>query len=350
MGLSSSKRSLSAYTRLNILSAVTKTPSTPVALPSFRPARGRMLATNVVRHWTPPLPYTTSSYLPSMPNNGIPLVVGAIAGVALTPVVAPLALGLVGFSAAGPVAGTFAAIIQSGIGNVVAGSAFATAQSVAMGGAIPTVVTAIGAGVGSLIGATVAGGDGGDGSDGGGGDASEGDGDSGDGGNGTPPKSRFLVVVHPYPLNANLELRADRRALALWLVCCIGKDALRAMYYRPSSLEKVVIEVDRECDRFNELLGQHVWSEFLVEPTKEEMGKSSMVFFSTFNPSRHITDGWKRVKMEEHWFKGFDNNSIIKYPYPLSEKSFPMPLSPPAPPGNCNMLYLAYVALMSNRR
>ena len=33
--------------------------------------------------------------------------------------------------------GTIAAAIQSSIGNVVAGSAFAVAQSVAMGGALP---------------------------------------------------------------------------------------------------------------------------------------------------------------------------------------------------------------------
>jgi len=64
-----------------------------------------------------------------MPNNGIPVVVGAIAGIALTQILAPAVLGLVGFSAAGPVASTLAAVIQSGIGNVVAGSAFATAQS-----------------------------------------------------------------------------------------------------------------------------------------------------------------------------------------------------------------------------
>ena len=39
--------------------------------------------------------------------DGIPLpvVVGAIAGIALTPVLVPVALGIVGFSAAGPVAG-----------------------------------------------------------------------------------------------------------------------------------------------------------------------------------------------------------------------------------------------------
>ena len=43
--------------------------------------------------------------------------------------------------------------IQAGIGNVVAGSAFATAQTVAMGGAIPNIVTAAGACIGAAAGA-----------------------------------------------------------------------------------------------------------------------------------------------------------------------------------------------------
>ena len=38
----------------------------------------------------------------------------------------------IGFSSAGPVAGSAAAGIQAGIGNVAAGSAFATAQSIGM--------------------------------------------------------------------------------------------------------------------------------------------------------------------------------------------------------------------------
>lgn len=79
--------------------------------------------------------------------------------------------------------GSLAASIQSGIGNVVAGSLFATSQSVAMGGAIPTVVSAMGAGVGTVVGA-MARGDGdesdgeesdGNGSDGKGGDENESD-------------------------------------------------------------------------------------------------------------------------------------------------------------------------------
>ncbi|KAH9081433.1 hypothetical protein EDB83DRAFT_543311 [Lactarius deliciosus] len=79
--------------------------------------------------------------------------VGVTVGIVLTPVVAPAILYGLGFSAIGPVAGTTAATIQAGIGNVAAGSFFAMAQSAAMGGAIPAVFTAIGAGLGGLIGA-----------------------------------------------------------------------------------------------------------------------------------------------------------------------------------------------------
>ena len=43
--------------------------------------------------------------------------------------------------------------MQAGIGNVAVGSAFATAQSVAMGGAIPNVITAAGACAGAAAGA-----------------------------------------------------------------------------------------------------------------------------------------------------------------------------------------------------
>jgi hypothetical protein len=46
--------------------------------------------------------------------------------------------------------------------------------------------------------------------------------------------SKYLTVVHPYPLNANLRLEADKRALAFWLACCTGKDVLRALYHKPT--------------------------------------------------------------------------------------------------------------------
>lgn len=56
--------------------------------------------------------------------------------------------------------------------------------------------------------------------------------------NPTPPppddEPRYLTVVHPYPLNANLEVHGDRRTLALWLACCTGKDVLLAMFHKPT--------------------------------------------------------------------------------------------------------------------
>lgn len=67
-------------------------------------------------------------------------IAGVIVGIVLTPVILPHTLGLLGFGAAGPVAGGLAAVAQSGMGCVAAGSLFALAQSIAMGGPIPAVV------------------------------------------------------------------------------------------------------------------------------------------------------------------------------------------------------------------
>jgi Interferon-induced 6-16 family len=65
-------------------------------------------------------------------------------------------LGLVGFSAIGPVAGSLAAGWQSSMGAVSAGSLFAWCQSAATGGAAATAVTATGIGGGiAAAGATV---------------------------------------------------------------------------------------------------------------------------------------------------------------------------------------------------
>ncbi|KAK0234060.1 hypothetical protein IW262DRAFT_1452609 [Armillaria fumosa] len=78
--------------------------------------------------------------------------IGAIVGAALTPVIVPPILGLFGFGAAGPVVSGIAAGIQSGIGNVAAGSPFAYLQSMAMGGIIsagPYVISGL---VGGVVG------------------------------------------------------------------------------------------------------------------------------------------------------------------------------------------------------
>ena len=53
----------------------------------------------------------------------------------------------------------------------------------------------------------------------------------------------------------------------------------------------IVVEVDREFERFDAVLGKHSWSDFLLTPTEEEAGKSSEVFFCTYNTDRAVKNG-----------------------------------------------------------
>lgn len=105
--------------------------------------------------------------------KAIAAVGAAVVGVAVAPVLAPAALGTLGFTAGGVAAGIFlhclfihsdsrihagsiAAGMQAGMGNVVAGSLFAGAQSVAAGGTLPAIGSIISAGVsgaGAYVGA-----------------------------------------------------------------------------------------------------------------------------------------------------------------------------------------------------
>lgn len=68
---------------------------------------------------------------------------------------APLIIGAVGFGAGGVVAGSVAAAWQATIGNVVAGSLFATLQSVGVLGLSGGAVAAVGVG-GGVVGAATA--------------------------------------------------------------------------------------------------------------------------------------------------------------------------------------------------
>ncbi|KAH0541841.1 hypothetical protein FGG08_003724 [Glutinoglossum americanum] len=70
------------------------------------------------------------------------------------PIAVPAFLGLAGFSSAGPVAGSMAALWQSSLGVVEAGSVFAWCQSAAMGGAAVNGITATGATGAAVVGGT----------------------------------------------------------------------------------------------------------------------------------------------------------------------------------------------------
>ncbi|EPE27545.1 hypothetical protein GLAREA_04336 [Glarea lozoyensis ATCC 20868] len=76
--------------------------------------------------------------IPSIPASTVltsAQVIGVgTATVAIAALAAPAALGVVGFSAIGPVGGSIAAGLQASYGAVPAGSVFALCQSVAMGG------------------------------------------------------------------------------------------------------------------------------------------------------------------------------------------------------------------------
>jgi len=65
------------------------------------------------------------------------------AGIVLLSISVIPILNLIGFTAGGVAAGSRAAAIHSGIGNVTAGSPFAIAQAAGAGGAIPVVVAGI---------------------------------------------------------------------------------------------------------------------------------------------------------------------------------------------------------------
>jgi len=50
----------------------------------------------------------------------------------------------------------------------------------------------------------------------------------------------------------------------------------------------VIIEVDRNFEHFDSLLGMHTWSSFLKNPTEEDKDKSSKVFWSKYNSGRSV--------------------------------------------------------------
>ncbi|KAG6246315.1 hypothetical protein E4U23_004718 [Claviceps purpurea] len=78
--------------------------------------------------------------------------------VAVPGLIAAPMLGLLGFGSLGPGAGTVAALIQSLIGNVAAGSLFAMLQSAGMGGAgalaLGTLLSGFGIGIAGIVGIT----------------------------------------------------------------------------------------------------------------------------------------------------------------------------------------------------
>ncbi|KAF2873207.1 hypothetical protein BDV95DRAFT_605763 [Massariosphaeria phaeospora] len=91
--------------------------------------------------WTG-LPADAKGWIERHPGQTAGIAAGFLAP-PLAVMAVPAVLGAAGFTAGGVAAGSAAAGIQAGIGNVVAGSVFATLQSAAMGGAGAAVVNGV---------------------------------------------------------------------------------------------------------------------------------------------------------------------------------------------------------------
>ncbi|KAJ4471480.1 hypothetical protein J3R30DRAFT_3525609 [Lentinula aciculospora] len=143
----------------------------------------------------------------------------------------------------------------------------------------------------------------------------------------TPPSdtnTRYFTVCFPYPLNANWELKADQIAFSRWIACCIQKEFLIAIMYKPTARGMVIIEVDRafKDGDHGTLLGEHRWKDFLRRPNTEERSCCSQIFYSVYSDHRGAQkDGWKTINIRDDWFNPSQwspSKTNIKYPYPLT--------------------------------
>ncbi|KAH9927757.1 uncharacterized protein B0H18DRAFT_932180, partial [Fomitopsis serialis] len=142
---------------------------------------------------------------------------------------------------------------------------------------------------------------------------------------------KYLTVYRPYPMNADMDVEADRMAFAYWIASCIGRENLLAFFHKPKSPSMLIIEVNRALRNCTEILGEHRWSTFLRNPSDVEKTMSSKVFFCTYSTSWGVEKyGWKRIDLMDEWFISKESsvkwhriNNVIKYPYPPTERCDP---------------------------
>ncbi|TRM68812.1 hypothetical protein BD626DRAFT_471954 [Schizophyllum amplum] len=144
------------------------------------------------------------------------------------------------------------------------------------------------------------------------------------------PDSKFLAIYQPYPANADMELLGDQMKLARWIASIVPHKYLFALHYKPKARGMVLVEISIECQEIgSKLLGEHRWSEFLRDPSEEEMGRTSQVFYSIYPTLREAQkDGWKQISVLDAWFKEGEfrpNNPVIMHPYPPTHWCPPPP-------------------------
>ncbi|KAG8691030.1 hypothetical protein FRC11_007358 [Ceratobasidium sp. 423] len=119
-----------------------------------------------------------------------------------------------------------------------------------------------------------------------------------------------------------IEDMGESKNCARWLSCFIGKENLYAMFYKPSSPNTIIVEINHELtnEKMRNILGQHDWETVFPQYRSGEEGITrSRIFYSTFRTRREVEKtGWKIRVVTDEWFKGFNPNKgvMIKYPYP----------------------------------
>ncbi|KAH9922569.1 hypothetical protein B0H21DRAFT_765908 [Amylocystis lapponica] len=133
-----------------------------------------------------------------------------------------------------------------------------------------------------------------------------------------PDEPHHLAVFYPYLSNGNLDSVEDRHHTARWLACCIGKDDLLALFHRPGAKSTIIIEI-------------------LKNPTADQRSVASKVFFCRLSTQSKVKKaGWKRIDVEEHWFKGWDpEHGVFTFPYPSTYRCEPPPEADPVHKNLC---------------
>lgn len=92
----------------------------------------------------------------------------------------------------------------------------------------------------------------------------------------------------------------------------------------------IIVEIARDCPDIEKALGSHNWSEMLKNPNPNEKEQQSKVFHCRYNKGRDVQKngacvthlikalaqshyrlglGWKRIDVEERWFRDFNPKS-----------------------------------------
>ncbi|KAJ7052050.1 hypothetical protein C8F01DRAFT_1066478 [Mycena amicta] len=139
-----------------------------------------------------------------------------------------------------------------------------------------------------------------------------------------PDEPKYFTVVQPFPPHAHWLVPEDCREFGRWIACCMnpdvrGEESFLALFYKPSARSQVIIEIARDYEYPERLLGEHKWGEFLKKPVGDQHTGRTMVFYSTYNSGRAVQkDGWKKIEVQDSWFQGWRaQNCDIRYPYPL---------------------------------